>query len=117
LGFNYFYAFFTQIPNIILKTLILYSAKVLIEEDSKFTDLILEGAKKDFFLHFKCYNLEIYVANFFEKGSTHYLNSLKQSYSWIPYIYIYIFIWVHPSNEHITNKIKISGNRSTRQNL
>jgi hypothetical protein len=36
--------------------------------------LILQGA----ILYFKCYNLAIYLVNFFESFSTHYFNSLKQ---------------------------------------
>jgi hypothetical protein len=38
--------------------------------------LILQGAKKAIF--FTCYNLAIYVVNFFEKNSTHSFNSLRQ---------------------------------------
>jgi hypothetical protein len=46
--------------------------------NSKFVDPDFAGCKKGSFLHFKCYNLTIYVANFFEFFSTHYFNSLKQ---------------------------------------
>ena len=34
--------------------------------------------KKYSFLYFKSYNLAIYVANFYEKNSTHYFNYFKQ---------------------------------------
>jgi hypothetical protein len=33
---------------------------------------------QDDFLHFKCYNLAMYVVNFFEIFSTHYFSSLSQ---------------------------------------
>jgi hypothetical protein len=68
----------TQFPNTISKASNLCSAKVLSQEDSKFADPVFRGCKKSPFLHFKRYNLAIYVVNFFEKNSTHYFNSPKQ---------------------------------------
>jgi hypothetical protein len=56
----------------------LCSAKVLGQEDLKIANLILQGVKKAFFHHFKCYNLAIYVINFFEKNSIAYFNNPKE---------------------------------------
>ena len=39
----------------------------------------MQGAKKSYFLHFKHYNLVIYVVYFLENFSTHYFNSLGQN--------------------------------------
>jgi hypothetical protein len=60
------------------KTSTLSSEKVLCQEDSKFIDFVLQGAKKSFLFHFKRCNLEINVVNFFLKNSTHYFSYLRQ---------------------------------------
>jgi hypothetical protein len=51
------------------------SAEVSTQEDSKFVELVLQGIEKSSNLHFKRYNLAIYVVETF---STHYFNSPKQ---------------------------------------
>jgi hypothetical protein len=56
----------------------LRSAKDLSQEDSKFARLVLQGQKKGTFLHFKRYNLAIYVVKFFEAFSSYYFNNPKQ---------------------------------------
>ena len=58
------------------------SAKVLSQEDSKIVDSILKGVKKSSFLHFKCYNLAIFVAKFLKTFSTHHFEA--RSYGLIP---------------------------------
>jgi hypothetical protein len=52
---------------------LLLLAKVLGQEDSNLVDLILQGIGKNYFLHFKCYNLVIYAANLFGNNTTHNL--------------------------------------------
>jgi hypothetical protein len=47
------------------------------QENSKFAYPIWQDAKKNSFLHFKCFNLAIYEVNIFEKFSTCSTN-LKQ---------------------------------------
>jgi hypothetical protein len=52
------------------------SPKVLIQEDLKFFDLDFARCIKSSFLHFKIFNLAIYVVSFFETSSIHYFDSL-----------------------------------------
>jgi hypothetical protein len=66
--------------------------KELSQEDSKFANPVLHGANKSFFLHFKRYNLAIYVVNFFESFSTCYFNNKKQDPTVESQKYIYIYI-------------------------
>jgi hypothetical protein len=49
LGGFFSYGFSTQFPNIKSKTSTLYNAKVLSQEDLKFVDPTLQGAKKALF--------------------------------------------------------------------
>jgi hypothetical protein len=86
LGFNFFFnGFSTQFPKIIFKTSTLCSAKILSQEDSKIANPILKGVKKSSFLHFKRYNLTIYVAKFLKTFSTHYFET--RSYGLIQFFY------------------------------
>jgi hypothetical protein len=50
LDFYFFRGFSTQFPNTISKASSIYSAKVLSQEDSKFVDRVLQGAKNALFL-------------------------------------------------------------------
>jgi hypothetical protein len=78
LNFSFFHGFLTHFTTITSKTSILSNKKEFNQGNSKSADHDFVGCKKGSFLHFKCYNLAIYVVNFFEKNSTHYFNSLKQ---------------------------------------
>jgi hypothetical protein len=68
----------THFTTITSKTSTLNNEKKSNQGNSKSADPDFVGCKKGSFLHFKCYNLAIYVVNFFEKNSTHYFNSLWQ---------------------------------------
>jgi hypothetical protein len=68
----------THFTTITSKTSILNNEKELNQGNSKFVDNDFARCKKGSFLHFKSYNLAIYVVKVFEKISTHYFNSLKQ---------------------------------------
>jgi hypothetical protein len=67
LKFYFFGGFLTQFSQKISKASTLCSIEVLSQEDSKFFDLDLHNVKRSFSLHFKCYNLTIYVVNYVEK--------------------------------------------------
>jgi hypothetical protein len=68
----------THFTKITSKTSTLNNEKEINQGNLKSVNLDFAGCKKGSFLHFKCYNLAIYVVNFFEKIPTHYFNSLKQ---------------------------------------
>jgi hypothetical protein len=78
LRFYFLCGYSTQFPNTISKASSMCSAKILSQKDLKFADPILHVVKKALFLHFKHYDLTIYVVNFFETFSTPYFNSPKQ---------------------------------------
>jgi hypothetical protein len=77
----FFYGFSTQFPKTISKASTLHSTKVLSQENSKLLKLF-GGCKKNSFLHFKRYNLAIYVVSSCETFSTNYFNSPKQDPVW-----------------------------------
>jgi hypothetical protein len=56
----------------------LSNKKKINQGNSKSADPDFAGCKNNSFIHFKCYNLAIYVIKFFEKNSTRYLNSPRQ---------------------------------------
>jgi hypothetical protein len=64
--------------DIISETSTLSNEKKFNQGNSKSANLDFAGCKNNSFVHFKCYNLAIYVINFFEKNSTRYLNSPRQ---------------------------------------
>jgi hypothetical protein len=74
----FFHGFSTHFTTIISNTSTLNNEKQFNQGNSKSVDIDIAGCKKSSFLHFKCYNLAIYVVNFLEFFSTHYFNSLKQ---------------------------------------
>jgi hypothetical protein len=72
------YGFSTHFITIISKTSTLNNEKKINQSNSKSDDPDFAWCKKSSFLHFKCYILQFYVVNFFEKISTHFFNSLRQ---------------------------------------
>jgi hypothetical protein len=68
----------THFTTITSKTSILNNEKELNQGNSKFVDNDFTRCKKGSFLHFKSYNLAIYVVKVFEIFSTHYFNCSKQ---------------------------------------
>jgi hypothetical protein len=79
--FDFFFwgdGFSSQFPNIKSKTSTLYSANILIQEDSKYVDPILLGTKKVHFFTAKIQSCNL-CGQLFGKNSTHYFNSLRQN--------------------------------------
>jgi hypothetical protein len=74
----FFCGFLTHFTTIKSKTSTLNNEKKINQGNSKSVDPDFAGCKKGSFLHLKCYNLVIYVVNFFEIFSTHYFNSVGQ---------------------------------------
>ena len=75
----FIHRFSTQFLSIISKASTLCIAKVWSQENSKFTNAILQGEKISSFLHFKCYNLAFYAVKLFEINSLHYFSSLEHN--------------------------------------
>jgi hypothetical protein len=75
--FFFFCGFSTQFPSTISKASSLCSANLFKPRGFKVCRPCFAWCKKSFFLHFKCYNLAIYVVNFLLKKIAPYFNIPK----------------------------------------